>query len=284
MFYRPEIHSTSSWLRENYSEQLPHLYTVRTDYQTAGRGQAGNSWESEAGKNLLCSTLLRHHDLLASEQWRISMMISLAAREAISWVLHGIWGATINASTGLQRDTRWTNEICDMSSIEVTIKWPNDIYCGDKKLAGILIENMLMGRYISNSIVGIGINVNQTIWRSDAPNPISMKQITGEDYDIDILAKTFLSAIERWEKKSYHELHKEYMSHMYRRKGWHLFLQREVSIEPTSIAPTNEPEAFEACIVDITKQGELILQTRTRERKKYHFKEIRFCVEEHKEH
>lgn len=280
MVYLPEIHSTSTWLRENYSEQLPHLYTVRTDYQTAGRGQAGNSWESERGKNLLCSTLLQHHDLLASEQWRISMMVSLAAREAISWVLHGIWGATINGGIAMQRDTRWTSEKCDISNIEVTIKWPNDIYCGDKKLAGILIENMLLGRYISNSIVGIGINVNQTTWRSDAPNPISMKQITGEEYDIDTLAKTFLNALERWEKKSTHELHKEYMSHLYRRKGWHLFVEREVSIDPTSIAHTNEPEAFEAYIMDITKQGELVLQTRDKERKKYHFKEIRFCVGE----
>jgi BirA family biotin operon repressor/biotin-[acetyl-CoA-carboxylase] ligase len=123
--YIKQTYSTSTLLRELYSEQLPHLYTIRTDFQTAGRGQAGNTWESEAGKNLLYSTLLRYEGLLVTEQWRISMLVALA------------W---------------WDTLAKYVSADQLTIKWPNDIYYGDKKLAGILIENSLLGMQIGYSI------------------------------------------------------------------------------------------------------------------------------------
>jgi BirA family biotin operon repressor/biotin-[acetyl-CoA-carboxylase] ligase len=79
----------------------------------------------------------------------------------------------------------------------LTIKWPNDIYFGDKKLAGILIENSLSGIYVGYSIVGIGVNVNQTKWLSNAPNPISMKEITGEEYDVEALMNEWISSMNR---------------------------------------------------------------------------------------
>ena len=116
--YIKQTNSTSTLLREQYSENMPHLYTIRTDYQTAGRGQAGNSWESEEGKNLLFSALLRYNDLRAADQWRLSMLVSLAVWEVLAKHL---------------------------PEEQLTIKWPNDIYFGDKKLVGILIENSLVG-------------------------------------------------------------------------------------------------------------------------------------------
>ena len=79
-----ETHSTSSLLREQYTDNPPHMFTIRTDYQTAGRGQAGNGWESERGMNLLFSTLLRYVNIAASEQWRLSMLVAVAVREAIA--------------------------------------------------------------------------------------------------------------------------------------------------------------------------------------------------------
>ena len=105
--YIKQTHSTSTLLREQYSDELPHLYTIRTDFQTAGRGQAGNSWESEDGQNLLYSTLLRYPHLLATEQWRLSMLV------AVTW---------------------WEVLAKYLPSEQLTIKWPNDIYFGNKGL------------------------------------------------------------------------------------------------------------------------------------------------------
>ena len=185
--YIDETHSTSSLLRETYDDSLPHLFTIRTDFQTAGRGQAGNSWESEKGKNLLFSTLLRYPEVEAADQWRLSMLVAVAVREAITSIL---------------------SPLASRLS-PITIKWPNDIYYNDQKLVGILIENTLSGRQIAYTIAGVGINVNQTQWLSNAPNPVSMKQITGEEYDVENLLNAFLEAIQRWETASTEQLREE---------------------------------------------------------------------------
>ena len=249
--YIEQTHSTSSLLRELYSAELPHLFTVRTDYQTAGRGQAGNSWESQKGCNLLFSSLLRYDGLVAAEQWRLSMLVALATYQALAKYL---------------------------PSDLLAIKWPNDIYFGDKKLVGILIENMLQGANVGYTIAGIGINVNQTQWLSNAPNPISMRQITGEQYDIEALLTVWTEAIQEWEQRSTDEIKAAYMQHLYRREGWHLYVEREVTTEPTTIAANGIEGTFEAQIKDITRQGEMVLRLRQGEEKSYHFKQVRFVI------
>lgn len=256
--YIEKTHSTSSLLRETYDDSLPHLFTIRTDFQTAGRGQAGNSWESEKGKNLLFSTLLRYPEVDAADQWRLSMLVAVAVREAIA--LH-------------------LSPLASRLS-PITIKWPNDIYYGDKKLVGILIENTLSGRHIAYTIAGVGVNVNQTEWLSNAPNPVSMKQITGDDYDLESLLNAFHAAIQRWEKVSTHQLREEYLKHLYRRTGWHSYLEREVSVAPTNIQLATQASdgVFLAQWVDITPQGEWVLRLKTGEEKRYHFKQIRFVL------
>ena len=253
-----ETHSTSSLLRETYDDSLPHLFTIRTDFQTAGRGQAGNSWESEKGKNLLFSTLLRYPDVDAADQWRLSMLVAVAVREAITSIL---------------------SPLASRLS-PITIKWPNDIYYNDQKLVGILIENTLSGRQIAYTIAGVGINVNQTQWLSNAPNPVSMKQITGEEYDIEDLLNAFLEAIQRWETASTEQLREEYIKHLYRRTGWYPYLEREVSVVPTNIQLATQPAdgVFLAQWVDITPQGEWVLRLKSGEEKRYHFKQIRFVL------
>ena len=256
--YIDETHSTSSLLRETYDDSLPHLFTIRTDFQTAGRGQAGNSWESEKGKNLLFSTLLRYSEVEAVDQWRLSMLVAVAVREAITSIL---------------------SPLASRLS-PITIKWPNDIYYNDQKLVGILIENTLSGRHIAYTIAGVGINVNQTKWLSNAPNPVSMKQITGEEYDVENLLNAFLEAIQRWEKTSTEQLREEYIKHLYRRTGWHPYLEREVSVAPTNIQLSAQAAAgvFLAQWVDITPQGEWVLRLKSGEEKRYHFKQIRFVL------
>lgn len=249
--YIKETHSTSTLLREQYSDTLPHLYTIRTDYQTAGRGQAGNSWESEKGKNLLFSTLLHYEGILATKQWRLSMLVAVALWETLAKYL---------------------------PQEQLRIKWPNDIYFGDKKLVGILIENSLVGQYVGYSIAGIGVNVNQTEWQSDAPNPISMKQITGKNYDVEEVMEEWISSMKSWEMRTTEAIKAMYMRYLYRRNGWHNYMEREVSVQPTSIAKKGTFGAFRAELVGISEQGELILRKENNKEKTYHFKQIRFVI------
>lgn len=249
--YIKQTNSTSTLLREQYSENMPHLYTIRTDYQTAGRGQAGNSWESEEGKNLLFSALLKYKDIRAAEQWRLSMLVAVA-----------LWDVLANY----------------LPQEQLTIKWPNDIYFGDKKLVGILIENSLIGGYVGYSIAGVGVNVNQTKWLSNAPNPISMKEITGKEYDVEVLIKEWQEKIKAWEISTTDELAAAYLQHLYRGKGWHRYVEREVSLRPTMIAAQDTAGTFLAEFVSVTEQGELILRKEDGEEKSYHFKQIRFVV------
>ena len=249
--YIKQTHSTSSLLREQYSDALPHLYTIRTDFQTAGRGQAGNSWESEEGKNLLFSTLLRYEGILAAEQWRLSMLVAVALWDTLAKYL---------------------------PQEQLTIKWPNDIYFGDKKLVGILIENSLSGQYVGYSIVGIGVNVNQTAWISNAPNPISMKEITGEDYDVESLMNEWILSLKSWEIAPTEDIRAAYLVRLYRREGWYPYVEREVNLTPTAIAREGIDNSFLAEFVNVTEQGELLLRLQNKEEKIYHFKQIRFVL------
>lgn len=138
----------------------PHGHTVMARRQSAGRGQRGASWEAEPGRNVTMSVLLRPVGIDVSAQFSISMAAALAV--AITLDDYQIQGAKV--------------------------KWPNDIYVGDRKICGILIENSLAGRAVSRSIVGIGLNVNQTEFRSPAPNPVSMAQIAGREFPVERIA------------------------------------------------------------------------------------------------
>ena len=124
------------------------------DFQTSGRGQIGNVWESEAGQNLTFSLLYKPQHLPANQPFRIAQIAALSVKKTLDKYVSGI-----------------------------TVKWPNDIYRRNLKICGMLIENTLSGGFITHSIIGIGLNINQTVFRSDAPNPVSLSQITGEKYD-----------------------------------------------------------------------------------------------------
>ena len=139
--------------------------------QFAGRGQAGNSWNSEAGKNLTCSVLLYPQFLPADRQFLLNKVISLSV---LDFVHAALQDHRMAFRTGQQRP-----EIP-----VVAIKWPNDIYVGNKKAGGILIAHKIMGDRLKASIVGIGININQTLFPSGLPNPVSLAQLTGKEYDL----------------------------------------------------------------------------------------------------
>jgi len=167
-----EIDSTNNYLKLLLSNSKPVTdgTVIMAESQYAGRGQQLNRWHSEPGKNLRFSLLLKPHFLAIQQQFDLTRVISLGVASALKQV------------TGKN----------------ITIKWPNDIYYNDSKLGGILIENMVQGRHIKNSIIGIGLNVNQAAFPPEVPNPASLIQILHTDYDLLTLLSQLCSYIEAW--------------------------------------------------------------------------------------
>ena len=256
--YVARTNSTNTLLKEllaksEWPEGEEFLYA---GYQTAGRGQTGNGWESEEGKNLLCSILVERQKTAAIKEespFYLNVTVSVAVHRLLSQELMA-------------------------KSQQLTVKWPNDLYWQDKKMAGILIENAIIGNEVKYSIAGIGLNINQTEWKSDAPNPVSLKQITGKEYNIDEQMKSLAHAIREVLSEPEEEVWTYYKAHLYRKDGFWPFVEREVSIAPTTNAQANTDSQFMARIADILTTGEIVLENREGIRKKYHFKEIRFVV------
>ena len=231
---------------------------IRAGYQTAGRGQTGNGWESEEGKNLLCSILIDHRKVKDSRPFFLNVLVSVA--------MH-----------------RMVNSQFSILNSQLTIKWPNDIYWQDKKIAGILIENAILGNELKYSIAGIGLNVNQTVFVSNAPNPVSLKQITGADTDVETLMQSLMKEIEALEQMSAEDVWTYYREHLYRKEGFWRFIEREVSLAPTmnyspSLGERDGERFFLARIADILPDGEIVLQDQQGKERKYHFKQVRYVI------
>jgi BirA family biotin operon repressor/biotin-[acetyl-CoA-carboxylase] ligase len=156
-----DLESTDS--TNNYALKLLHGKqpfegtVVRTFRQTLGRGQREKQWESEDFSNLTFSVIYYPVFLSVSRQFQLSKAIALGVADFVK------------------------NIVKDQS---VKIKWPNDIYVGDKKIAGILIENSVSGNKISSAVIGIGLNVNQTTFSAEIPNPVSLKMVIGKELDL----------------------------------------------------------------------------------------------------
>lgn len=225
-----ETDSTNRWLRERGSEGD---MVVVADYQTAGKGQGTNSWESERGKNLLFSVLYHPQRIPANRQFHISMAVSLAIADAL--------GEHIG---------------------DVSIKWPNDIYWRNAKICGILIENRLLGQTIRDSIIGVGVNVNQRHFHSNAPNPVSLWQIHGHETDLELLLQSILDKFTLYINKK--EIKTQYLHQLYRRKGFHPYADKEGS--------------FMAEIVDVEDDGHLLLCDDNGQQRRYAFKEVSFVI------
>ena len=152
----------------------------RADYQTHGKGQHGRVWESSKGQNILCSYILELNTLDVLKKWAPTDQIGFSA--AIALGIRAFFDAHTNGDTKIKR--------------------PNDIYWRDRKAGGILIENLLKGTEWTWAVVGIGININQTVFSPEAPNPVSLKQITGRDWDIlsmqEALSKALTKSIQDW--------------------------------------------------------------------------------------
>lgn len=251
--YIKRTDSTNNLMKQMLCQNnnLAEGFTIYTDFQTAGRGQQGNGWESEEGRNLLFTTLFRLHDIRIEEQFLLSELVPLALVEVL-----------------------------DKYADEISIKWPNDIYWKDKKLVGILIEHCIIGERLDYSIAGIGINVNQEEFKSKAPNPISLKQITGKEIDRERLLQETLDKFAELRPLLHHpeELKMRYMQRLYRRNGMYLYKENKCDSHPMNIQTTATPDAFLASISDVLPDGRLQLRTATGEVHTYHFKEVKYVI------
>ena len=225
-----ETDSTNRWLKDHGEGTM----VVATDYQTAGKGCGSNAWESERGKNLTFSMLIHPDGIAAREQFRITEVVSVALCRTLQPYIYN----------------------------KVEIKWPNDIYVGDRKLCGILIENRLQGNVIVDCIIGIGLNVNQRTFVSDAPNPVSMYQLTGQETDREALLADFLQTFDQeWQNKTNGS---EYRELLYRKGKDGLY--------------EDKTGRFVARLADVLPDGRLLLVDEAGKERTYAFKEVSFSL------
>ena len=230
-----EIDSTNRYLKNYREEGDEEMIVAVADYQAAGKGQGTHTWESEKGKNLLFSIKVYPHWIPVRRQFVLSMAGALAVKDALDSYVENI-----------------------------ALKWPNDVYWNDQKISGTLIENTIDSKGIKSCVFGIGLNVNQLVFHSDAPNPVSLAQILGHEVDRDEVLKKILYGFEKYyellRRADYMDVSGIYHLSLYRRKGFHPY--RDADGE------------FEGALVEVEDDGHLILHDRQGRIRSYAFGEI----------
>jgi len=258
-----ELSSTNDYAAEliaeggktNAKSTPPEGMVVRAASQSAGRGQFGSRWEGEAGNSLTLSVILYPVWLDVSAQFYLSMAVALGVFDAIDRILQHVSTVPIEAfphNTG---------------ALVANIKWPNDLYIADKKIAGILIQNSISGKNIQSSIVGIGLNVNQLEFHSDVPNPGSLALAAGHSFDLDSVAETLFECLEQrylqLKARCFEEIRHEYESHLYRLG------------EAAQYMRAGTGEIFNGVVRGVTEEGRLRIQTASGE-ETFEVKEIKW--------
>jgi len=231
-----EIDSTNQFLLDlNKTTNLNTPIVVTTDYQFQGRGRKSKSWDSERGKNLLISILFKH-DLSINEQFNFSMLISLAISDFISFYVKK----------------------------DISIKWPNDIMIKNKKVAGFIIDNIVADSIIHTSVLGVGININQTTFNKYLPQATSLSLENQYEYHLNEIKESFLSCVEKRYKsflsKSYSL--NEYNDMLYLRNKFLLFEIDNVKLN--------------AKIINVNDSGKIILMFENKKLKSFGVNDIRF--------
>lgn len=232
-----EVDSTNNAAAKLLAEGCADGTVITTSRQTKGRGQRSNGWESEPYQNLTFTVILKPAFLKVEDQFLLSKAVSLGVTDFLA--LYGL---------------------------DARIKWPNDIYIGDKKLTGILIEHNIMGSTISDSIAGIGININQKAFVSDAPNPTSVAIELGRELNLEQSLKEVLGCIEQrytsLAKGDVKRIESDYFSKLYRLNGFYPYEKNGT--------------VFKAKIAGIRNTGELVLEDEKGKQQHYAFKEVSF--------
>lgn len=242
--YVKSLASTNSYASELMRQiSVADGTIIYTFEQKKGRGQRGNSWESEPNKNVTLSLVLHPQFLTVEDQFLLTKIAALAIADLMAELL--------NSSA---------------SSHRICIKWPNDVYVDDKKIAGILIENFLREHTIQSSVIGIGINVNQAHFAA-APNATSVYLLTGKTMELKECIDLFCQYAEvRYLQLKANKLQKlsdDYLQHLYRLNEWNIY---------TSV---QEP-AFQGKIKGVSKMGKLLLERKSGELNEFDMKEIGF--------
>jgi BirA family transcriptional regulator, biotin operon repressor / biotin---[acetyl-CoA-carboxylase] ligase len=237
----PKTGSTNTYAISLLSKERPEEgCVVITENQTQGKGTDTNTWESEKGKNLTFSLIL-YPEFKADQQFVLNKAISLGICDFLR---------------------------AELPQSEITIKWPNDIYIGDKKVCGTLIQNSVIGNRLDYVVVGIGLNVNQTIFTSDAPNPVSLKMISGRDYNLDELFQKLLNSIfEKYAQvkpETSQKIENDYLKKLYRLMEWHEFILKG--------------NKTLARITDTNSYGQLELETENGQVFTCDLKEVKFII------
>ncbi len=227
----------SGQLRENEVEEGTVFLAVN---QISGRGQQQNKWESEGEKNLTFSIVLFPDFLEVHDQFLLSKVVCLGLAAFLDQYLD-----------------------------EVSIKWPNDIYVGERKICGILIENAIMGSRISSSVIGVGLNVNQEAFHSDAPNPVSMVQLAGRTFDLNQVLESLLEKIDwfycRLIDGDHGLINELFVQNLFRKDSWHLY--------------RDDSSTYEGRILGVNEIGQLRIEERDGRINEYHFKEVSYLLD-----
>ena len=204
----------------------------RANFQTHGKGQMAKAWGSEAGKNLLCSYVLGLKQL--KEEGLIPK----------NWTLQQQFGLSVAIALGL------TDYFSRVAGFDTKIKWSNDLYWHDRKAGGILIESIVRGTEWNWSVIGIGVNINQTEFSPDIPNPVSLKQITGKDWDINEQLKMLSAAltvrVNEWMKGGFKQMLETYNKRLYKKGSI-------VKLKKNNIS-------FSGKVIGVNEQGQLIIE------------------------
>ena len=223
--------------RKRIEKRLPDLYAVYADFQTAGRGAGNNKWHSSRGSNILTSIYFET-GLDAADQFVFNLWFATATRRFLAKYVP-----------------------------DILIKWPNDMYVHDRKLAGDLTEHSVSGDRLDFTIAGIGINVNEEQFPKDIPHPTSLLLETGKHYDVEALLNEYLAVLQEYRpllsKEHEAKLRDEYLSHLYRLNEQHPYIVHGQQITGT--------------IRNIDRFGRLIMELPGGKREAYGFKEVGYC-------
>jgi BirA family biotin operon repressor/biotin-[acetyl-CoA-carboxylase] ligase len=236
-----QVPSTNTYAMDLIAKTNPPEGTcVYTAYQSAGRGQIGRFWHSADGQNLLISYVFYPKTLKATDQFILNIVSGLAVRDMVA-------------------------QYCQT----VKIKWPNDIYVGDKKIAGILVQNVLRGTDIKATVIGIGLNINEVSFPADLPNPTSISQVTTKHHDLEEMRNLLSAKLEYYYMKmktgNYDWLKKMYKSELYKINEVTQFL-----LEGDNL--------MTGMIIGIDEQGKLLIQSENGIVNAYGFRELRYVI------
>lgn len=238
-----KVGSTNMYLRLclEKGEDLKHWTVIVTENQMAGKGMEENTWHSEPGKNLTLSVFIKPDFLLPEEQFTLNKAMALAVADFVGFHL---------------------------PDKKVSIKWPNDIYIDDRKTAGLLISNSIKGNKLENAIIGIGININQTKFPEEIPNPASLRMFLNKNLKLDECLKSLCRFIDQRYEEIYsgnaQRIIEEYNSKLYRIGEIHQFIKGN--------------EIFSAQISSVSEYGQLQLKTTKGKNLQFGFKEVEFII------